>query len=222
MVDLVTNNCSFPLTVNMSNLHDDTLESSDSDDELLGITNDPICLKTFYKPSATLNPEENFQNHPRQTKTPHNTSDNSSQDGWIYCGKPRNNRKQPNQWSKSPKGSRLPLVIKSNPVDNISMNSWLASKEIKPTRSLEVGSKNKPRRKLSEQAKQIEIQNIGVPPGVNIKQSSLCEEATATHKAWNNICNESVTPTMEVINVSTQQSHHQGFHTMNERDQHGT
>jgi len=232
MVDLVTSNRTYPSTGNMLKLHEETLESSDSDDELLGITDDPICLKTIYKPSTMLNPEENFQNHRRQTKIPQNKSDNFSQDGWIYCGKPRNTRKHSNQWSNSAKGCRLASVIKSNHVDNISMNSWLATKEVKATR------------KLSGRAKQIEIQNTDLPPGVSIKQSSLGEETTNTDKGWNNISNdyvtpkfegfllntegllpknhhqnENVVPTMEVIDVSTQQSHQKVFHTMNERDQ---
>lgn len=121
-----------PLTDNMSDVSDDTFESSDSDDDLLGITNDPIHLKTIYKPTSTQNPEENFQSHPRQIKNPYNMSE----DGWIYCGKNRRSitertRSMPNwrntrtqKFTEHSKQTKIRKDNKQSPPRDITSNTW--------------------------------------------------------------------------------------------------
>lgn len=180
MVDLVTNNCGYLLTGNMSNLHDETLESSDSDDELLGITNDPICLKTIDKPSAILNSQENFQNNRRKKKNHHNTSDNSPKDGWIYCGKSRNNRKQINQWSNT--------------------NSWLASK------FSENSSLGEERTTTDKGWNNISNDYV-TPKEFLLEPEYRPRDESVRHNGFTDGESALLAPTMEVINVSEQGFH---------------
>ena len=111
MVDLVSNKSDYPfsyetgdnsrpstsLNSDVFRLRDGGVESSDSDDELLGITNDPICVKTIRKSGPNRN----------------------VQDGWIYHSRNRNNRKPNNEWVKS----KLPDITPVSICENINISS---------------------------------------------------------------------------------------------------